>query len=299
MRSLAQYLLPTMAVTLVVTAMASAALAQSSQRLSLADRVARLEQQAAGQGGGQSTLELLNRINELQSELQTLRGLVEQQAFEIDQLKRRQREQYIDLDTRLGRIEGGAVGLETERVPGIPASTDGDSVVSGLEPGRIPVDDAELRAAIEQEIRTAPESERPPRPVAAVVDPAAERALYDQAFAALREGRYAEASRRFSEFIEAFPDSMLAGNAMYWLGESFYVTQDFRRALETFQELLRRYPDSSKVGDALLKIGYSHYELREWDAAEAALTRVVQEYPDSTLSRLAQGRLRALRLERR
>ena len=65
------------------------------------------------------------------------------------------------------------------------------------------------------------------------------------------------------------------------------------------QSLLDRFPQSAKAADALLKLGYCHYELREWNDAEAALNQVVQRYPDTTVARLAQGRLRALRLEGR
>ena len=84
----------------LVAAASSSAFAQSG-RLSLADRVARLEQQAQG---GQSTVELLNRITELQAEVQTLRGLVEQQTFKIEELEKRNRDQYVDLDGRIARI---------------------------------------------------------------------------------------------------------------------------------------------------------------------------------------------------
>src|SRR5690606_37807098 len=79
--------------------------AQSS-RLSLAERVARLEQEQAQGNSSEQTLELLNRINQLQTEVQSLRGLVEQQGFEIESLKKRARDQYLDLDSRIGRLEG-------------------------------------------------------------------------------------------------------------------------------------------------------------------------------------------------
>jgi TolA-binding protein len=84
---------------------------------------------------------------------------------------------------------------------------------------------------------------------------------------------------------------------MYWLGESYYVTQNYRPALETFSDLMKRFPQSSKAPDSLLKIGYAHYELHEWPQAERALNDVIGRYPDTTVARLAQGRLRALRLE--
>ena len=95
----------------------------------------------------------------------------------------------------------------------------------------------------------------------------------------------------------AYCDSEYSDNAQYWLGESYYVTRNYDLALTAFQDLLDRFPDSPKAPDALLKIGYTHYELEQWDSARAALTQVQEQYPDSTLSRLAENRLRSMRME--
>jgi TolA-binding protein len=91
------------AAALVAATSFSGSVDAQSGRLSLAERVARLEAQNQGQGAGQSTVDLLNRIDDLQSEVQSLRGLVEQQAFEIEELKKRGRDQYVDLDSRIAR----------------------------------------------------------------------------------------------------------------------------------------------------------------------------------------------------
>lgn len=257
-------------------------------RLSLSERLARLEAQSQAQGTGQTTVELLNRLNELQSELQSLRGLIEQQTFEIDTLKKTVRDRYVDIDSRVARLEGGGSANtlapapapiapgQFEELPGTPA-----------EPGQLTIDDPALRAPVDAPPMAAP----PP------VNAPSEKAAYDDAFAALRDGRYAESARRFQTFLEQFPNGDLTDNALYWLGESYYVTQNYRVALETFTELLTRFPQSSKAPDALLKTGYCQYELKDWGAAERALNEVVQRYPDTTVARLAQGRLRALNLE--
>lgn len=134
-------------------------------------------------------------------------------------------------------------------------------------------------------------------PTAAAPAAGDEKTMYDQAFGALRDGRYAESARLFRAFLDAYPNGELAPNALYWLGESYYVTQNFQIALDTFDELLRRFPQSPKAQDALLKVGYCHYELKQWPEAERALNEVVRRYPDTTVARLAQGRLRALRLD--
>src|SRR5512142_463030 len=83
-----------------------------AQRLSLAERVAKLEQDAQGHNGAQANIELVNQINALQSQVQTLQGQVEELRHQLDESKSRSKEQYIDLDSRLARLEGrgGSVG---------------------------------------------------------------------------------------------------------------------------------------------------------------------------------------------
>src|SRR5688572_190551 len=269
--------------------------AHAQGRLSLSERVQRLESQMQGQGSGQSTVELLNRLNELQQEVSSLRGLVEQQAYEIENLKKAQRDRYVDLDSRLSRLEGGAPS--TPPAPDAPALEPGQTQQlepTPTAPGQLAAEEPQLADSATPP-PAAPAA--PPAPDAGYVDPAAEKAAYDEAFAALRDGRYAESARRFQGFLQEYPNGDLTDNAMYWLGESYYVTQNYRPALETFSDLLSRFPQSSKAPDSLLKIGYAHYELKEWPQAERALNDVVSKFPETTVARLAQGRLRALRLE--
>lgn len=67
--------------------------------------------------------------------------------------------------------------------------------------------------------------------------------------------------------------------------------------MDAFQKVLDRYPQSAKAADALLKIGYCQYELKQWDAAAASFNGVIAKYPNTTPARLAEGRLRALKLQ--
>ncbi len=95
----------------------------------------------------------------------------------------------------------------------------------------------------------------------------------------------------FQQFLVSFPESQLADNALYWLAESYYVTDRFEDALTQFQTVISRFPRSRKIPDALLKIGYSNYELQRWESARGALQRVQEDYPDTTAARLAEQRL--------
>jgi tol-pal system protein YbgF len=285
----------------------------AQQRLSLSERVDRLEQKSNGPGNG--AVDLVNQISALQSQVQQLQGQVETLSHQLDEAKQRNKDQYIDLDSRIGRLEGHSPTGAAPAAPPLGARENAPPPDIDLGSGR-PVapppgaarDDVPTHAR--QNVGALRDDERgnldgapndqgdggAPPPAA---DAAGEQPAYDAAFAALKDGRYADSARKFQAFLDQYPQSGLASNAYYWLGESYYVTQNYKIALQSFQTLLQRYPDSAKAQDALLKVGYCQYELKQWDQAEATLNQVVQSYPDTPAARLAQGRLRALRTESR
>lgn len=267
------------AVAFAAVAIPSMAPAQS--RLSLAERVGRLEAQAQQEQG---SVGIVNQVQMLQTQVQQLQGQVEQLRHELQQLQQSNKDQYLDLDSRLARLEGGAPVAAAGAATSAANATDqlpdvqlGASPVSA--PGDAPVVPADTALGA-----TMPAS------------PADAQADYDRAFDELRSGDFPAASRLFAAFIQRYPQSDLAPNAYYWLGESYYATQNYPIALDTFQNLLQRFPASSKAAGALLKVGYSYYEMQQWDAADAALNKVIQTYPGSTEARMAEGRLRALRV---
>lgn len=281
-----------------------------AQRLSLSERVARLEQQAQ-QGGGQGNIALVNQINALQAQVQALQGQIEELRHQIDGLKQRSKDQYIDLDSRIGRLEGRLAGGQTP-APASAASASGGGQMPDVQLGAgAPAAAPASAAATAPSSPAVAQSPVPASPVQSAsataaagastqgsatqgADPAAD---YARAFDALKGGNYAESARRFQSFIHQYPDDALTPNAYYWLGESYYVTENYGVSLDTFSKLLSLFPNSEKARDALLKVGYCQYEMKQWDRAEATLNEVVQKYPGTTVANLAQGRLRALRLE--
>ncbi len=284
------------AVLVTAAFLVPAAQAQQS-RLSLGERVAQLEQQVQGGGDSQNTVELLNRINQMQTELANLRNLIEQQSFELESLKKRQRDQYLDLDSRLQRVEGSGPSAPV-RADGAPLAAD-DSF-EPVPPGQLSMGESQPTEVIPMQDEPGGFSAPSEAIYADPFDPAAveaQRVSYDRAFEALKQGRYDASARYFSAFLNDFPNAELAPNATYWLGESYYVTRNYRIALDSFQQLLARYPDSGKAPDALLKVGYCHFELGDTQRAAQTLESVISRYPDTPVARLAEGRLRGIRLE--
>ncbi|HEX3838565.1 MAG TPA: tol-pal system protein YbgF [Steroidobacteraceae bacterium] len=119
----------------------------------------------------------------------------------------------------------------------------------------------------------------------------ADQSAYNQAFDLLKAGKYADAITAFSQFLKMWPQSSLADNGQYWLGESYYVTRDFQNAAAAFQAVLDRWPDSRKAPDALLKLGYTQAELKHIAQARATLASVSTRFPGSDAANLAAARL--------
>ncbi|MDR0183488.1 tol-pal system protein YbgF [Lysobacter arvi] len=262
--------------TVLAMAFAAALVAAApafAQRASLADRVAVLEQQAAN---NQGNVDLLNQVTQLRNEIQTLRSQVEELQQQNQQLLQSSKAQYLDLDGRINRLESGAV------VP--PA------------PGTAPAPAGNKPAA-----PSAAAKDRPPAVYGdkgAIARNADERVAYDAAFNALKAGDYVESARLFQSFIETHPEGAYTPNALYWLGESYYVTQNYQMAQLQFQSLLERYPTHDKAPGAMLKIGLSQFNQKQVEAAERTLADVSAKYPGTDAARTASDRLNAIQLGR-
>lgn len=257
--------------TVIAAALVAVAPA-SAQRASLADRMAVLEQRAAN---NQANVDLLNQATQLKSELQALRAQVEELQQLSEQARQTSRSQYLDLDGRLDRLEGGAPPAVTSPASPAKSTQTPPPAVAAREPAPTTHGDAGTLA-----------------------QGADERASYDAAFNALKAGHYAESAQLFQAFLGRFPSGAYAPNALYWLGESYYVTQNYQLAQQQFQALLDRYPTHDKTPGAMLKVGLSQVGLKQLDAAERTLAEVVSRYPGTDAARTAADRLGAIQLGR-
>ncbi len=219
----------------------------------------------SGQQSASGTVEMYNRLQQLQQEVQQLIGQVEEQAYVIETLKKRQRNLYLDTDRRIQLLEG-------KSTVGFPAL----SGVTAVDNSGVPT---EQRSTTSQT--------------------AVDSLAYEKAFSSLKSGRYKQAIVEFADFSTTFPNSSLLPNALYWLGEASYVNRDFDRANTEFNKVVKQFPDHSKAKDALLKIGFIQYENKQWKAAKGTLNTVSKKYKGSTASRLADQRLERMHQEKR
>ena len=115
--------------------------------------------------------------------------------------------------------------------------------------------------------------------------------LYDLALRDYQRGDYDVAVRQFTQYIEYFPDSDLADDAQFYIGDSYYTQSLYTPALDAYEKLLDTYPDGSKVPATLLKIAFIKVARNEPSQARSYLERVIGEFPDAEEAQLARMRL--------
>lgn len=180
--------------------------------------------------------DLFIQMQQLQQEVQSLRGLVEQQAHELETLKQQQKDNYIDLDRRIGALSATAAAAP----PVAPASP-------VVDPG-----------------------------VAAAIAASSEKDSYDAAYRLLDENRKDEAITAFTRHLVRFPDGEYAGNAYYWLGLIQSTQGQLAAAQEQFTTLLKKFPDHRKAADARFALGKVYFQQGKKAEAKKIIQEVAQ-----------------------
>jgi tol-pal system protein YbgF len=196
-----------------------------------------------------------DRLNQLQQSLTVLTGQLEQLQYSNQQLQQQMEKMQADYEFRLDQLEKGKGGGGAPRPPAAPA------------PQRAPT--PQLGAAS-------------PAPPAGAGNAAGADQMYNEAFKLLQDGDYAGAERGFKTFTQRYPHHVLAGNAQYWLGETYYARRDYQNAMTSFAEGYKVYKTSPKGPDNLLKLGITLAVLNRKSDACAVFSRFNQDYPKAT-----------------
>lgn len=203
-------------------------------------------------------IDLVNQIQSLRDENARLRGQVETLTYELEAAKKRQQDFYIDLDGRLRKIETLPVAAAD---PNPANAADGDN----------PPSDAGKK----------PES-----------DPAVETREYESALNLFKANKIKEAASAFGAFVSAYPESSLAPNAQYWLGNADYALHNCKKSIDAHRVVVARWPQHPKAPDSLINIATCQQELGDAKAVKTTLEAVLIKYPDSPAAATAKQRLK-------
>ncbi|MBL0123337.1 MAG: tol-pal system protein YbgF [Betaproteobacteria bacterium] len=214
-------------------------------------------------------IQLLNQIEQLNTEIAKLRGQGEVIANQNDILTKRQRDFYLDIDTRLRKLEG--LPADTPLVA--PAA----SPPSLVSPAAGPVPTAAPPTTVTPAVREQ------------------ENRTYDVGSNLFKRGDFHAAIRAFQVFMKDFPASPLVSNAQYWIGICYSNLKDFTNARTSQESLLKMFPDSPKAPDALLAIASIQIESSDHGSARNTLEDIIARFPASDAAVKARTRLAQLK----
>jgi tol-pal system protein YbgF len=234
------------------------------QNEDLSTRLARMEESLKGLSAANPALDLAQQLERLRQELMQLRGQIEVLGNDIQMAAKRQRDMYVDLDTRMKRLEQPAAAATSPAPQPAAAGAAAPATVAAATAAAAPASDAEGRA-------------------------------YEAAQGQRKIGNYQGAIAGFRNFIAQYPKSPLAHRAQYWIGDSYYNLREFKNAISSQQRLISAYPDSASVPDALLNIASSQLELGDAPGARKTLDKLVARYPASEAAEKARRRLATLK----
>jgi len=211
------------------------------------------------------------RIQQLEAELQQMVGQIEEQTFQINQLQQNLERSLSDMELRLNEMSSGAPATSGLQVPPQNALN---------TPGQKLFVPQEQPAGQLGQLRLPPQTGQAAPPP--VINNDTPEGQYESAFQALTAGDYDTAMAGFQSFVDQNPQHELAGNAVYWLGETHYVRGDYRQAAQVFARGYQNYPEGSKAPDNLLKLAMSLAAMDSNEDACVALNQLKTSFPEQS-----------------
>lgn len=223
-------------------------------------------------GGGQAAANVEVRIQQLEGELQSLRGLIEEQGFQVRQMKADLERSMSDFDLRLNDLQGGGAASSN----GASSSVYNKRPIDGAEPsaGNDGYSWSSNNASKPGQLGTYMQSADTGEVIGSDNGITGE---YESALAKLKGRDYAGAEAAFTAFIGSHPDNDLTGNVKYWLGETYYVQGKHEQAARLFAEGYQQFPKGNKAADNLLKLGMSLAAMGKKEDACVALGQIAKE----------------------
>ena len=202
-----------------------------------------------------SMTEFYFQLQTLQQEVQTLRGIVEEQSYQLKKLKQQRLDDYLDLDRRVsGLTQAASNGSIVKPLSSRPS----EPVIS------IPAQNTVVQGEAENEL-----------------------ALYRAGIdAVLKQRDYDKGIESFDAYLRDFPTGVYAANAKYWLGQVYLQRDDLDNAHQWFDVLVREHPSHQKTPEAKFKLAKVLFLQGDLDEAKKQLTAVVSS--GSSAAKLAQ-----------
>jgi tol-pal system protein YbgF len=219
------------------------------------ERIAKAEAAAGSAADRSVLLDLASQIEALRGDIARMRGQIEVVSNQVETADKRQKDLYLDIDTRLRKLEQAR----------------------------------EQQAAAPPQAPAAPAPQAPAEGEASAAETRAYQAALDQ----FKLGNYPLAVAAMQGFLVTYPNSTLAANAQYWVGMAYSGQRDYKSAIAAQRKLLASWPESPKASDAMLSIASSQETMGARAEAQKTLQELIAKYPGSSAAVSARQRLSA------
>jgi len=252
---------------------------------------------------------LLDQFREMRSELETLRGLVEEQGYELRNLQRESRDRYTDLDSRISGLSSSAPSAPGQNLSAVGAAPATIAPTAGFQS---PVADAapapaaaapaaqqtpQAAPAAPQQTQQAAASNSLDAPQIPELRPTllSEQQQYQAALdSLLQEEQYQRSVTEFDEYLARYPAGRFVTNAWYWKGQAYLNLAMLNEARNSFETIVTQYPDGRKVDDAMYSLGTVYDKLGNPERANQLLRDVQRRFPNTSAANLADIYLRSM-----
>ena len=250
------------------------------------------QDQAAGSNANSDALSLLLEQNQqLRSELQALRAIIEEQGFEVRKLQRDSLNRYTSTDDRLSALEqgaspitlsGGAVSSAMENAESIASAAD-----SSMTNSRLVDSNENVRSGGPNSLKSPAVSER------RTLQPAvlSEQQLYQMAYDSVINSNFERSIAEFDQYMSVYPTGRFVTNAHYWKGQAYLYLDRYAEAKDSYEIILNRYEDSAKLADAMYGLGLSYQGLGNITQAKQLLNEIKRRFPNTGVANLADTKL--------
>ena len=247
---------------------------------------------------------LLDQIRDLQSEVQSLRAMVEEQSFELRKMQRDSLSRYTNVDDRLSGLESGA-SAPASSVSGI-ANRPPASGATAIPPA------ANNTSALNQR---APSNTRPGITAPAVTQPPAasrtpstrnigrgtlepavlsEQQLYQMAYDSVIKSNFDMSIAEFDQYLSIYPEGRFVTNAHYWKGQAYLYLNRYEEAVESYEVIVNQQQDSAKLPDAMYGLALAYEGMGNITQARILLNDIKRKFPNTGVANLADTRLLSL-----
>ena len=252
------------------------------------------------------------RMDRIETEMRELTGRLEDAVNGVEQLRRRLEQINSDIDVRFGQGQGPPTTPPPRSGGGgaVPSASAGTLATRGALPGAsapplapnspmppgtsiapppyIPTGVGTLTPPkgpfapqqLAPDPASAPAGSSFRQPPAGVLPPGSASDQYNYAFGLIKQADYPAAEEALKSFVQQHPNDALAGNAQYWLGETYFQRERFTEAASAFAEGYKRYPKGGKAADNLLKLGMSLARANQKQSACLAFAQLDHDFPN-------------------